>query len=246
MLTPTLQDRLQVRERPDQSPVMFQRWSNLLFAHWEADPALVQNRLPRGLHVDTHEGRTYLGLVPFFMEKVRARFLPTVPWLSNFLELNVRCYVHDNQGRPGVWFFSLDCNQPVAVELARRFFHLPYEHARMRSNRGIYHCQRKTEKDKASYQWDAKEGGQEAEPGSLEFFLLERYLLFSASPKGTLKSGRVHHPPYRFHQLPVEPVDPTPLKWNDFAVSGPPISLLASPGVDVEVFPLKDNSPLTP
>ena len=115
------EDRLAVREKPASSPVMFQTWSNLLFLHWEIDVQEIAKRIPNRLSVDLHEGKTYLGLVPFFMKKVRPRFLPQMPGLSNFLELNIRAYVHDEQGRPGVWFFSLDCDQPIAVEVARKF-----------------------------------------------------------------------------------------------------------------------------
>ena len=114
---------------------MRQCWSGLLFLHWPVDPAMIQSRLPDGLFVDTYDNKAWLGVVPFFMDRVRPVMLPPVPGLSWFLELNVRTYVHDAQGRPGVWFFSLDCNQPLAVEIARRFFHLPYEHAAMKAAR---------------------------------------------------------------------------------------------------------------
>ncbi len=112
---------------------MRQRWTGLLFLHWPVEPALVAERLPAGLHVDTFEGNAWLGAVPFFMDRVRPVGTPPLPWLSWFMELNVRTYVHDDHGNAGVWFFSLDCNQPLAVEIARRSFHLPYQHAVMRS-----------------------------------------------------------------------------------------------------------------
>jgi hypothetical protein len=114
---------------------MYQRWAELLFLHWVWDPAAVQRTLPRGLTVDTFDGRAWIGLIPFFMQAVRPRFCPTVPGLSDFMELNVRTYVHDAAGRPGVWFYSLDCNQGLAVRLARGLFHLRYEHAVMQAAR---------------------------------------------------------------------------------------------------------------
>ena len=242
MGAPTMSDRLRVREKPSCSPVMFQRWSELLFLHWEIDPDLVQARLPDRLTVDTHEGKTYLGLVPFFMQKVRPRFLPCVPWLSNFLELNVRVYVHDQNGQPGVWFFSLDCNQPIAVELARRFFHLPYQHASMKAedDKGFtnYSCQRRGEDEIAKYRYRGKGEIQLAEPGSLEFFLLERYLLFSTNRAGDLFSGQVHHSPYPFQEAEVTEWNHEPLVWDEFHMESPPISALYSKGVDVDIHPL--------
>ena len=132
---PTEPQRLAVRARPAGRPAMFQQWRDLLFLHWEYPAATIQATLPEGLHLDTFAGKAYLGVIPFFMRNVRPRFLPGLPRLSNFMELNVRTYVHDEAGVPGVWFYSLDANQPLAVKIARRFFHLPYEHAAMESSR---------------------------------------------------------------------------------------------------------------
>jgi hypothetical protein len=75
-----------------------QRWSELLFAHWKIDAPTVQATLPRGLFVDTFAGDAYIGVVPFFMQRVRPAWLPPLPWISWFLELNVRTYVHDENG----------------------------------------------------------------------------------------------------------------------------------------------------
>ena len=133
MLTPTDEQRLAQRVQPNSPVVMRQEWSHLLFLHWEMDPALIQEHLPPGLTVDTYDGKAYLGVVPFHMDNVRPSFCPTVPGLSWFLELNLRTYVHDENGVPGVWFFALDCDQWLAVKLARSLFHLPYQHAQMES-----------------------------------------------------------------------------------------------------------------
>jgi uncharacterized protein len=110
---------------------MYQQWRDLLFLHWEYSTATIQATLPDGLYVDTFDGKAYLGVVPFFMRNIRPRYLPTVPGISNFMELNLRTYVHDREGVPGVWFYSLDANQHLAVKIARRFFHLPYVFAHM-------------------------------------------------------------------------------------------------------------------
>ena len=238
---PTLQDRLDVRMRPNRPPVMYQRWSNLLFAHWEIDPEIIQNRLPEGLFVDTLNDQTFIGLVPFYMQKVRPRFFPALPWLSNFMELNVRCYVYDHRGRPGVWFFSLDCNQPIAVEIARKLFHLPYEHSVMRTKRELYTCRRKGQHELAKYDFSDHGHTQQAQVDSLEFFLLERYLLFSQSSTGKIRVGQVHHQPYQFSKLPIQQIDTTPLSWNHFEIEGNPSSLLNAPGLDVEIFALTDS-----
>jgi uncharacterized protein YqjF (DUF2071 family) len=252
MTSPTPAQRLAARERPSGRPVMAQSWRHLLFAHWTADPAVIQRTLPPGLTVDVWEGRAYVGLVPFYMRRVRPIALPSMPWISNFLELNVRTYVHDRHGNPGVWFYSLDCNQPFAVLLARQQFSLPYFHARMASRRThagaiTYHSRRRTAPAQANFSWTSlapqssqspsTESPTHAQPGTLDFFLLERYYLFT-SHRAQIYRGQVHHTPY-----PLLPVASLTLNATGFLPASPdyrtpPIHLISSPGVDVEVFNL--------
>lgn len=253
MKIPTMAQRLAERERPEGAPVMRQRWARLLFLHWAWEPAAIQATLPPGLTVDLHEGRAWVGVVPFFMERVRPRGLPAVPGISNFLELNVRTYVHDAQGRPGVWFYSLDANQWLAVKVARTLFYLPYEHATMSASvtpraagNGCevdFRSRRAGEEGESrfSYQTPAETKAKEAKRGSLEFFLVERYRLFAWDGRGgRLFSGRVHHTPY---QITTDPQ----VTWSDqtmalagFDVDGrAPEHVAAARAVDVEIWPLK-------
>src|SRR5262249_21122351 len=152
-------------------------------------------------------GHAWVGVVPFFMREIRARLLPAVPWLSNFLELNVRTYAIDARGRPGVWFYSLDCNRAIPVWWARTFFNLPYEHAAMRAIRrdGLvdYTSRRRGATGESSFVYGASGGNCEAQPGSIEFFLVERYRLFAKSGHA-VRSGRVHHRPYQLSAAAVE------------------------------------------
>lgn len=222
---------------------MHQTWSHLLFLHWEWDPAEIQRRLPPGLHVDTFGGKAWLGVVPFYMRNIRPRYLPAVPWVSHFLEMNLRTYVHDDSGRPGVWFFSLDCNQPVAVWTARKFFHLPYQHATMsaaHSPDGMirYRSLRRGTSLPCEFTYRLAKDTRLAEPGSLDFFLAERYLLFAQSPGG-LRHGQVHHLPYPLAEAEVAQWDDHLLTLEGFTSPGrPPDHVIGSPGVDVLVYPL--------
>jgi len=242
--SPDLAARLALRQSPASSAVGHQRWSELLFLHWKIDPRAVQATLPKGLFVDTFDGDAYLGLVPFFMQRIRPAWLPPLPWISWFLELNVRTYVHDAAGRPGVWFYSLDCNQPLAVAIARRGFHLPYFHARMAaSHRGgtvHFECRRRAEAaPRGRYTWTPGRNSAPAEPGSLAFFLVERYLLFAADGAGRLFTGRVHHAPYRLHTPEVAEFSTAPAHQAGFELIGEPASVLGAHAVDVSVFSLR-------
>ena len=242
--TPSYLQRLSVRERPHARPVMRQRWSRLLFLHWPVSPAVLQARLPRGLHVDTFDGKAWIGVVPFAMQRVHPVGLPPLPWISWFLELNVRTYVHDENGRPGVWFFSLDCNQPPAVEVARRFFHLPYNHARMsaefQGGEFLYSSQRKGSEATSRFRYRPPIQAEPARDRSLEWFLVERYLLFTTDRAGRIRCGRVHHKPYRIQHADCTEWTAEPIRENGFAgPGGPPVSMLVAEPVDVSIYPLE-------
>lgn len=239
---PTLESRLAVRELPSRAHVMHQRWEKLAFLHWRWNADEIQRTLPPGVFVDKFQGEAWLAIVPFYMRGIRPRFCPSVPGISNFLEMNVRTYVHDELGRPGVWFYSLDCDQPLAVWTARTFFHLPYQHARMSAPVGDgwidYACHRRGESAASRYRYQVSGQKHVAEPGSLEFFLAERYLLFSQTPRG-IRCGQVHHTPYPLAEVKLEAWDVNPLLQVGFAdPRRPPDHLIGSPGVDVRVYPL--------
>ncbi len=230
---------------------MRQRWDELLFLHWEVNPELIQATLPAGLTVDTCEGKAYLGVVPFFMRGVRPRWLPAVPGLSNFLECNLRTYVIGPEG-PGVWFYSLDCDQPVAVTCARKLFHLSYFHAKMEAvrederwvhfqTRRLYKASLRKEEKTSYFRYRGQGKLGAAAAGSLDFYLMERYLLYSASfRKNQLYCGRVWHEPYQVSQAEVTKMDHQLIEVAGFkSPDRAPEHVHYSPGVAVEIFGLK-------
>jgi uncharacterized protein len=187
---------------PPTSPwLMAQTWEDLLFAHWPVDAQVVRRLLPEGLSVDERDGSAWLGITPFEISGLRLRGTWPLPWASRFPELNVRTYV-TAEDKPGIWFFSLDTSSRLAVEAARRFFRLPYHHARLRLERsgGRIECDNarrggdRTHVFSASY---APAGDVfEPESGSLEYFLTERYCLYAADDQ-RLHRAEIHHPPWR-------------------------------------------------
>jgi uncharacterized protein YqjF (DUF2071 family) len=187
MTLPSESARVRARERPvGKNPVMFQKWRDLLFLHWEYDVGAIQRTLPDGLYVDTFDGKAYLGIVPFFMKDVRPRFTPSVPGISDFQELNFRTYVHDEKGVPGIWFYSLDANQCLAVNAAKMFFHLPYFYATMKSDvtkeKSVSYrsCRAGSPRSlETCFTYRSVVNTRQAQVGTLEFFLIERYVLFA-------------------------------------------------------------------
>jgi uncharacterized protein YqjF (DUF2071 family) len=194
---------------PRGSWLMAQTWSDLLFAHWPVPAEALRPLLPPGLPLDMFDGAAWVGVVPFRMSGVHPRFVPSIPWLSAFPELNVRTYV-TRDGRPGVFFFSLDAGNRLAVALARRLFMLPYFHARMFVGRGYeiaYLSERRHRgaspaRFVASY---APSGSAAiAVPGSLAHFLTARFCLYTADGTGRLYRAEIDHLPW-----PLQPATAT-------------------------------------
>src|SRR5690348_7001522 len=111
---------------------MAQRWSNLLFAHWVVDADALRRLVPRALPLDTFENQAWVSIASFYLSGLRPRWLPALPWLSEFPELNLRTYTALD-GKPGVYFFSLDAGSALAVAGARAAYLLPYFRASMKA-----------------------------------------------------------------------------------------------------------------
>ena len=217
-------DRITPTLEPDRQVLLHQNWHHLLFLHWEIPPQELQALLPPRLTLDTFEGKAYIGLVPFTLTGVRPILTPPLPWISSFHEINVRTYVHLDGRDPGVWFFSLDASSTIAVAAARAAYHLAYFEAEMdfRAGTGALPViefdsrrtdDRGTKPANAHLRYRAMEGpAQPATPGTIEHFLVERYILYSQDDARQLYRARVHHQPYPVQRAQVLALDET-LIW---------------------------------
>jgi uncharacterized protein YqjF (DUF2071 family) len=195
---------------PNAQWTMTQRWNDLLFAHWPVAPAQIAPLLPANLVVDTFDGAAWVGIVPFWMDQIRMHRWPEIPGVNRFPELNLRTYVresHSNLG--GVYFFSLDAGNPLAVAAARLFFKLPYYWSKMRidhcDNREFcYSSQRRFAKKQARFRARYRSLGQASDKQGLEQFLTERYALYTADPGGALFKGNIHHLPWPLERAEAE------------------------------------------
>lgn len=218
---------------PRSAWVLRMTWEDLLFAHWPVPAAALRPLVPKALEIDSFDGSAWLGIVPFRMTGVRLRGLPRVPGTSAFLELNVRTYV-TAEGKPGVWFFSLDAASRMAVRGARAWFHLPYFDARMESGRTgaeIAHSSRRTHRGAPPAEFAARyrptSDAYRSARGSLEHFLTERYCLYAGNsrvaktdPKECLWRGEIHHQPWPLQSAEAEILrntmaDPLGLRLSD-------------------------------
>jgi uncharacterized protein YqjF (DUF2071 family) len=217
--------------------------------HWETPVELLRALVPEPLQIDTFEGKAYVGVVPFTMEGIRpTRHLPPIPGVSAFHEANVRTYVHLAGKDPGVYFFSLDAANSLAVRVARRFWNLPYFRADMTLEGDRQRVKYKSERlwpdpvpAKIDLEYTIGEPVGASVPGSLQFFFAERYWLYSNRPDGSLRKGQVHHQPYWLREANVVKLDQSltrAAKIEHAAERAVPDLYCA--GVDVEVFALED------
>ena len=207
----------QTTHRPTALPrrpwTMQQRWHHLLFAHWPVPASAVEQTLPKGLTADTFDGWAWLGVVPFGMDRIRFHGMPMVPGTRAFAELNLRTYVRERDtNRTGVYFYSLDASNPLAVAIARSAFHLPYYWARMgmqavadpgRTPVTRYWSQRLFSARSAEFRARYRGTGAPAQ-GPLEQFLTARYALYTTDRRGALLRGDIHHLPWPLEHAEAE------------------------------------------
>ena len=196
----TRKDGLEVDHIPFPMPegrwILRQNWKKLTLLHWKVEPAVIRAHLPDDLELDLYQGEAYVGCIPFVMENVRPSGLPAVPGISTFGEFNIRTYVTKN-GVPGVFFLTLDAKSRVTCLYANWRYGLTYRYANSKVKGTL----------ESGYEWSsARSGGsfalrgssqpasemRQAEPGSLEYFLFERYSLYTVR-KGRLHHGYTHH-----------------------------------------------------
>jgi hypothetical protein len=200
---------------PDGPWIMGQRWNDLLFMHWPVEVEKLRALVPRQLELDLRQNTAWVSIAPFSLTHLRARGTPALPWVSAFLETNVRTYV-TMDGRPGVYFFSLDATSALAVIGARALFHLPYELAAMRLEHRAdgaidYQSRRKTSSKRATLHVAYAPDGdvRHAAEGSLDHWLTERYCLYSVDDRARVYRVEIHHAPWPLQSVNVELLENT-------------------------------------
>jgi uncharacterized protein YqjF (DUF2071 family) len=220
-----------VPPRSARPALLRQDWRDVAFLHWVLDPAVAATRLPPGTRPDLLDGHTFAGLVLLRMRTALA-VGPPVPWLGTFGQANVRLYSVDDEGRRGVVFLSLDAGRLLPA-LTARTAGLPYSWARVRVRR---------REDRCSYRVDRRPGparasidlriGQRRDPGALGLFVTARWGVHHRVPGRTVY-GAVEHGPWPLHSADLFDCDTDLLAAAGLpGVSGPPVSVLFSPGVD--------------
>lgn len=222
---------------PVKRPVMFQRWRYLTFLHWRYQPDQIRPLLPEALVLDTFDGAAWVGLTPFLLEGLRPPFVPALPWISPFPEMNVRTYVLGPDGEPGIWFFTLEADRLLAVAGARLSYRLPYRWAGMHVDRQndtvAYASTRKRPFGSASARVRVQIG-EPVESTELDRFLTARFRLYTLFGR-RLAFAQIEHEPWPLRTAHAFMVEQDVIERSGVPrASGEP-NLRYSPGVDVRV-----------
>ena len=188
--------------------IMFQRWEDLLFIHRRIPATALRPLVPPPLEIDQFDGTAWVGQTPFCLTNLHARFLPPLPFASRFLEMNLRTYVRVGD-KPGIFFFSLDAANRLAVAAARLTYRLPYRYARMEMRRAdgwIHYRSKRVDREDAEFAGRYRGVGATWSPaaGSLEHFLTERYALYALLGSRTVLRGEIHHPPWEIQRAEAQ------------------------------------------
>lgn len=227
-------------------------WHDLLFIHWRVPPRQIESFIPAGLTLDTRDGDAWIGIVAFWMSGIRPWWFFPLPMISTFPETNLRTYV-TCQGKPGVYFFSLDAACWIATKVARWKWGLPYHWAKMqvREEHGrLTYESRRYFGEPARIRITAKVAlaetgglvespGFVSTPGSLEEFLCERYYMFIPDRDGVIRCGEVIHEPYRLHPVQLERIQQELTKGYGIAPDELPCHAVFSRFVSATICPLR-------
>ncbi len=220
---------------PEQKWSWKQQWRDLLFLHWPVSVASIRDSIPAELEIDTYGGDAWIAVVPFDMKGVTKRGFPAPGFMCDFPEINVRTYVKYGD-KPGVWFYSLDITNPLAVWVANTFFNIPYRTAKMNvTNKGVqvnYDHSRGDLRFRANYRPIEK---ATFEQDSFEIWATERYCLYTQNKSGKVLRGEVQHPQWPLQTAEIDIFENTLMDPFEAGPMHP--SILFSRAIDVVVYP---------
>ena len=171
-----------------------QRWEELYFVHFEGPAEIVRRAMPPSLELDLWKGNAILSLVPFRMTRVRFPLIPSIPILSELWEYNIRTYVRI-ANKPGIYFFTLESDNPLATWVARTFFGLPYHTAKINVQMNDQGLHLKSARKHWHSELVVEKSPTTARDRDFDIWATERYALFNVR-SGRVQRGDVKHAPW--------------------------------------------------
>lgn len=196
----------------------YQEWNDAVFLHWKVPVEELTKHIPEGLEIESIDGECWISVVAFTMQKIRPRMLPSLAFISDFHEINVRTYLKHNN-KTGVYFLNIEAEKWLSANLARIISTLPYQTAHMkRSNHAGQHTYTSTNAvSRFSLHTTYSIGEEITEKSTLDLWLTERYCLY-LNKGNTISKYEIHHKPWQLYEIDVTDLD------VQFTIDGLPIN----------------------
>lgn len=207
----------------------YQEWNRAIFLHWPVPKTLLQPYIPSSVQLDTCDGTAWISFVAFSMEKMKFRYVPSFPPISNFDELNLRTYVRSN-GKSGVYFLSIEASKKCACYIAKAISELPYTHAAMQRETGKFSSKNSEKATQFSVSFTKEKLIRNKT--TLDLWLTERYALFQENSSGQLLQFDIHHVEWPLYTIKLTSLDFKFPKFEEL-LNTPPVHAHYSPGVQV-------------
>lgn len=201
----TIKEILNTREHrpwkiPDENWKFYQEWNNVIFLHWEVHLEELKKFVPEELEIDLFQGKAWVSVVAFTMEKIRPKFLPAFPPISTFDEINVRTYVRFGS-KTGVYFLSVEGGKSLSCKIAKGISELPYRYSKIKRTKNQYQSINSEYNDEFDLQFLIGEKIKEKKP--LDIWLTERYALFQDTKK-SINEFEIHHLEWPIREIEIK------------------------------------------
>lgn len=177
----------------------YQEWNDALFLHWQVDLEELKRFVPNELEIDLLEGKAWVSVVAFAMERIRPRYIPAFAPVSNFLEINVRTYIK-TKDKSGVYFLSMEGGKSVSCHVARSISKLPYRYSKIERNSDCYRSTNTEFGDRLHVDFKI---GDVIPKTDLSRWLTERYALFQ-DEGAYINEYEIHHLEWPMREAIIE------------------------------------------
>lgn len=184
---------------PDKSWTYYQEWNRAVFLHWEISLEILKELVPKELTIDTINGKAYISIVPFTMENIRPKYLPSIGFISNFHEINVRTYVVQN-GKKGVYFLNIEAEKLISVLVSKHLSGLPYEKAKIIRNQNTFQSNNSAKNFNLTIDYSIE--SSIINKTELDSWLTERYCLYLKEKKQIFRYD-IHHKEWPLNHIKI-------------------------------------------
>ena len=178
----------------------YQEWNNALFFHWAIPQDILRKCVPEKFTLDHFEDVCYVSLVAFTMNQIRPRYLPSISFISDFDEINLRTYI-DNDNKKVVYFLNIEASNLISTYIAKYLSKLPYEKSDILRTDTKYTSKNAKKGFFLDTEFEIKEGLKHKT--ALDKWLTERYCLYLDKDRDFYRYD-IHHKEWELKNIDIK------------------------------------------